>query len=60
MDKKKIAAILAGVDLYIKVEQETAAPPPRPIMHTMWGMDGRRQIMNMRNLWQLRIFKQAH
>ncbi len=60
MDKKKIAAILAGVDLYIKAEQEKIALPPIPIIHTIWGMDGRRQIMNMRNLWQLRIFKQAH
>jgi len=59
MDKKKIAAIMTAVNNYIRAEQSEAQSGFIPTLPTLWGTDGRRQIMNMRNLWQLRIFKKA-
>jgi hypothetical protein len=57
MNKKKIAAILSAVDQYVEAEKEEALSVIIPTPATIWGTDGRRQIMSMRNLWQLRIFK---
>jgi hypothetical protein len=59
MDKKKIAAIMSAVNNYIKAGQESAAAPVLPTPPSVWGADGRRHIMSMRNLWQMRIFKKA-
>ena len=59
MDKKKLSAIMTAVNNYIKAEQEEAASCVAPTPSSIWGSDGRRHIMSMRNLWQLRIFKKA-
>jgi hypothetical protein len=59
MNKKKIAAIMSAVDGYIKAGQEGTAAPIFPTPPSIWGADGRRQMMSMRNLWQMRIFKKA-
>ncbi len=59
MDKKKIAAIMTAVNAYMKTEPESAAAVFRPTVLSLWGGDGRRQIMSMRTIWQLRIFKKA-
>jgi hypothetical protein len=59
MDKKKLAAIMTAVNNYIKAEQESAVSGVMPTLPSIWGSDGRRHIMSMRNLWQLRIFKKA-
>ena len=59
MNKKKIAAIMSAVNSYIKAGQEGAAAPIFPTPLSIWGADGRRQMMSMRNLWQMRIFKKA-
>jgi hypothetical protein len=59
MDKKKIAAVLSAVDQYIKTEQGEAVPSCMPGVQSMWGIDSRRQMMNMRTLWQMKIFKKA-
>jgi len=59
MDNKKIAAIMSAVNSYIKAGQEGAAAPILPTPPSAWGADGRRHMMSMRNLWQLRILKKA-
>jgi uncharacterized protein (UPF0216 family) len=59
MDKKKIAAIMIAVNNYIKTEQENVAAVLPPTFPSIWGNDGRRHMMSMRNLWQLRIFRKA-
>jgi hypothetical protein len=59
MDKKKLAAIMTAVNNYIKAEQEKVASFVAPTPSSIWGSHGRRHIMSMRNLWQLRIFKKA-
>jgi hypothetical protein len=59
MNKKKIAAIMSAVNSHIKTGQEGASVPILPTLLSMWGADGRRQLMSMRNLWQMRIFKKA-
>lgn len=59
MNKKKIAAIMSAVNSYIKAEQEGAASPILPTPPSIWGADGRRHMMSMRNLWQMRTFKKA-
>jgi hypothetical protein len=59
MDKKKIAAIMSAVNSHIKTGQEGVAEAILPTPLSMWGADGRRQLMSMRNLWQMRIFKKA-
>ncbi|MCX5903619.1 MAG: hypothetical protein NTV89_09160 [Proteobacteria bacterium] len=59
MNKKKIAAIMSAVNSYIKAGQECAAAPMLPTPPSIWGADGRRQMMSMRNLWQMRIIKKA-
>ena len=59
MDKKKIAAIMSAVNSHIKIGQEGAAAPILPTPLSIWGTDGRRQMMSMRNLWQMKIFKKA-
>jgi hypothetical protein len=59
MNKKKIAAIMSAVNSYIKAGQEGTAALILPTPPSIWGADGRRQMMSMRNLWQMRIFKKA-
>ena len=68
-NQKKIAAAISGVLAYIKTEEEVlcaqlmgAGPtmglpltPPAPVK--LWGVSGRQQQMQLRNLMQLRSFK---
>ncbi|MGE0083113.1 MAG: hypothetical protein AB7S75_01695 [Desulfococcaceae bacterium] len=66
-DKKKKVAALAAVTAYIKSQQEMmamqAAPPsalaevPKPAaMPSLWGVSGRMDIMQMRNMMQMKSF----
>jgi hypothetical protein len=68
--KKKITAALAAVSAYIKsgeemaalqtaaVPAEKAAPLPASAP-SMWGIGGRTDLMQMRNLMQLKAFHGA-
>jgi hypothetical protein len=65
-EKKKAAAIAAVID-YIKTEEEavmmqSAQVPPEPEKAVpappagLWGISGRQDLMQMRNLMQLKAF----
>jgi hypothetical protein len=71
-EKKKIAAAVSGVLHYLRTEQEALAlssmaatdrqPSPAPVQAPpvpirAWGLSGRREQMQVRNLMQLRTFK---
>lgn len=69
-DKKKKAAAITGVLLYLKARQaaapveEIAAPagdislPTAPVMGaSIWGLSGRQAQMQLRTLVQLRAFR---
>jgi hypothetical protein len=63
--KKKIAAAMSAVMAYIKTQEEAAAmqaqmsmtaqPALAPVK--LWGMSARQAQMQMRNLMQMRTFK---
>ncbi len=61
-DKKKIAAALAAVVNYIKTGEENRSmyglfaepPPPAPSPMRLWGINGRQEQMQLRNLMQLK------
>lgn len=67
MNEKKKAAALAAVINYIKTEeeaimmqaaqapQEPAAAPAAPLTG-LWGVSGRQDMMQMRNMMQLKAF----
>ena len=60
--QKKIAAALAAVVHYLRLEEESAvlpaaAPAPQPALPagpTLWALNGRQTQMQLRNLMQLR------
>jgi hypothetical protein len=60
--KKKMAAALAAVSLYLQEEeamaQEKHAPlkKPQSFEFSQWGQSGRQEMMVMRKLIQLRTF----
>ena len=61
--KKKMAAALAAVSLYLQQEevlaaQEQQAPlkKPQSSEFSQWGQSGRQEMMAMRKLIQLRTF----
>lgn len=61
--RKKMAAALAAVSLYLQQEetaaaQELQAPPKKPesFEFNQWGQSGRQEMMAMRKLIQLRAF----
>ena len=59
MERKKIAAAMAGVMEYLRAEQEqaaVAAPPPAPAF-SPWALSGRDYMMQMRNLMQMRAIR---
>ena len=65
MENKQMAAVAAAVFEYIRSEEEAvcrartapaAAPPAPPPPPKMWGLSGRRQQMDLRNLMQWRAF----
>lgn len=70
MDKKKLAAAMAAVTMYIKTQEEAAAmaaqqtdaqsapaaPVPAPMANT-WGITGRQALMNANTMMQMRMFK---
>ncbi|MEA1969873.1 MAG: hypothetical protein U9N77_16860 [Thermodesulfobacteriota bacterium] len=65
MNKKKLAAATAAVFTYIKTEEETAslAVPDRvqvsgmEVKPNVWGSCGRSDLMQIRNMMQMRVFK---
>jgi hypothetical protein len=71
-NQKKIAAAISGVLAYIKTEEEILCaqrmgaapaagfPVPLPAPVKLWGVSGRQQQMQLRNLMQLRSFKGTH
>ena len=72
-DPKKIVAAAIGVLEYVKAERERArreqvsafeVPPPtggKPIepAGSMWAASGRMEIMRLRNLMELRVFRRG-
>jgi hypothetical protein len=60
--QKKIAAALAAVMHYLKLEEEAAAlaapsqQPAPPAGPALWALNGRQSQMQLRNLMQLRAF----
>ena len=69
-NSKKVAAAVSAVIQYIRTEEEAvylqslAQPSEAPTMPAaaapmkLWGMSGRQAQMQMRNLMQMRTFKQ--
>ena len=62
VNKKKMAAALAAVSLYMQQEEAAmagaapAVPAPPAIDISHWGQSGRQEMMAMRKLIQLRVF----
>ncbi len=67
---KKILAAIAAVTTYIKTEQEammaSQAPPSQrevteapPLVLNLWGIGGRQQQMQMRQMMQMKAFHGA-
>jgi len=61
--RKKMAAALAAVSLYLQQEEAMAAqvqqaPPKKPqsFEFSQWGQSGRQEMMAMRKLIQMRTF----
>lgn len=65
MNEKKLAAAIAAVSAYISIEEQAfvmaAAGLPkkdrRDTRMAPWGQSGRRDMMQLRNMMQLRTFK---
>ena len=67
-DQKKMAAAVGAVMAYIKSEEEAlcmqaaagapAAAVPAPALN-LWGVSGRQDMMQMRNLMQMKTFHRA-
>ena len=72
MDKKKLAAAMAAVTMYIRTQEEAAAAmaaqqaaeaaPAVPSsmavpMANTWGITGRQALMNANTMMQMRMFK---
>lgn len=61
IDKKKVAAILSAVEIYL--EEEKKEPLYKPVMPKMekrespWAKSGRYLAMSVRNQCQSRLFK---
>lgn len=60
--RKKMAAALAAVNLYLQQEEATAHEQRVPLMEpkisewSLWGHSGRQEMMAMRKLIQIRAF----
>jgi hypothetical protein len=62
--RKKMAAALAAVNLYLQdeeavvaaKEQQTTLTKPQSSEFTQWGQSGRQEMMAMRKLIQMRTF----
>jgi hypothetical protein len=61
-NKKKMAAALAAVNLYLQQEQaaqeelDNSIPAAPGAQISMWGHSGRQEMMAMRRLIQMRTF----
>jgi len=63
IDRKKIAAIISAVNAYMSVEVNGFASgngsgangDGRQAGSSAWAMAGRRDMMNLRRVWQLRL-----
>jgi hypothetical protein len=60
---KKIAAALAAVNAYLQEEavihrhgMPVSSPQPPPRDFSVWGLSGRQDMMNMRQLIQMKAF----
>jgi hypothetical protein len=61
--RKKMAAALAAVSLYLQQEEAVAAQAqqaplrrPQSFEFSQWGQSGRQEMMEMRKLIQMRTF----
>jgi hypothetical protein len=61
--KKKLAAALAAVSLYLQQEEATALEQQQASLSnskgagfSLWGQSGNQEVMSMRRLIQLRAF----
>jgi hypothetical protein len=62
--KKKIVAAISGVMTHIKQDEEAAGGAfngqaialPEALSQNLWGLNGRQQMMNMRNMMQFKAF----
>ncbi|TET38449.1 MAG: hypothetical protein E3J72_02870 [Planctomycetota bacterium] len=58
IDSKKIAAIVSAINAYLSTEQ-TGFTGGNGASHTAtssaWAMAGRRDMMNLRRVWQLKL-----
>jgi len=61
--RKKMAAALAAVSLYLQQEEAVAAQAqqaplkkPQSFEFSQWGQSGRQEMMDMRKLIQMRTF----
>ena len=67
LKRKKIVAALSAVSAYIKSGEEMAAmqapaaPAPAPEkparLPSLWGVSGRQDMMQMRNMMQMKAFQ---
>jgi hypothetical protein len=67
LNRKKMAAALSAVAAYIKSGEEMAAmqapaeapaaPEPPAPMPSLWGISGRQDMMQMRNMMQMKAFQ---
>lgn len=60
-DKKSVIAAISGaITAYMQEEEGVLAArrlPPANLLFNLWGLAGRQEIMNRRQLWQLRIVR---
>jgi hypothetical protein len=65
LNQKELAAAIAAVNAYISTEEQAFAMavlglPPKKRQDTRmapWGLSGRREMMQMRNMMQLRSLR---
>ena len=64
LNKSRVAAISAAIQLYFEGAQPEAAPfevqkPPEPprAPFSPWALSGRQAAMDMRRLWQMRLVR---
>jgi hypothetical protein len=55
MEKKKVAAATGAVMALLRAEEERAAMGAG--MVNVWGLSGRQEIMRMRSMLQMRVFR---
>jgi hypothetical protein len=56
-DRKKLAAALAAVNLYLNEEAAAAPDEARPALLSLWALSGRQEIMSARAAVAARLWK---